>query len=263
MEACRRYDAECRRKRKNLDGCNRLLKTFLTKVHTDSQNLSPTQRKRLDEHTVELLKSLEAVLTQTGSNVSESPRLSRLVNIGGYEEKLQTFDRTPRPPLEMGQLLEKDMLTWLREMYVDMRLPDNVENPLSARTMCYCFQSHLSDAKFYGACVGSFVGAENLKKYFIEGLENTWFKDRIVSALESARNGKLNSPVPFDSRVECSAFQFGNKNVVFNDKHNIGQCYRCKKLFRNVKFNPDRQPGREDEGFPWGNCAEYYALSKL
>ncbi|XP_070536315.1 uncharacterized protein [Ptychodera flava] len=260
-------DQRCRKKTKNLEGCDRLLETYLQMVPVDRQHFTAAQKRSLNNYTVELLKSLKDVLMKTGSTWQDSKRLSRLVRKGSYRRELKTFPCTPRPPflllLEMGKVFEEDILGWLRQIYVGMRLPHDVENPLSARTMCYCFRSHSTEAVFYGACVGSFVGAEKLRKYFIAGLKKGWFTDSIVSALESVRDDVVESRVPFDSEVECSAFQFGNKNKVFDNMYKIGPCYRCKMLFQGVNFTPDRNRSRGDEGFEWGNCAEYYAFSQL
>ncbi|KAM8945678.1 uncharacterized protein RCH25_048993 [Pelodytes ibericus] len=70
-----------------------------------------------------------------------------------------------------------------------------------------------------------------------------------------------NNPIiRFPNQVYCKAYRF---SIEQNGFQNVAPCNKCAKIFPNVKFDPLHVKSEKDAGWPYGNCAETEALSKL
>ncbi|XP_077985220.1 uncharacterized protein LOC144439858 [Glandiceps talaboti] len=224
-----------------------------------------------------LVTSLEKALSFNDLKPNESPELIKLKEDLKKDstEGMEDDQAAARPPFtllfEMGKIVYNRKQTttkeWLSLIYKESRISDDKENPLSARVFCEATGS-LSDNSniFIGANIGAFERSKKYKKlreYYLDGLMRKWYHKKIKEAIADAQDEKrVGSMVSFPVDPTCSSFKFGNRYKIFESAHAIGPCYKCKRIFENVTFLPDRDSANDkDEGYPYGNCAEYYALS--
>ncbi|XP_070563896.1 uncharacterized protein [Ptychodera flava] len=267
------------RKSRNSQGCDKLIGIYETHIVPRMNDIDGERRKELIKHSLELVKTLETVLRCSDASIKETrlQELSDLLRERYYknkEEEMEGVKRsiTPRPPftviLEMGQRTlqgnEQNLQQWLQTVYRESRLQNNKENPLSARVFCRVYRQAGSERKYWGANVGAFRFNKPLVNQYVENLKQAHFHKDVNDALNSVQNDTITQTVDLPERVGCSAFKYGDGNNVFKNFKTVAPCKRCKLMYPGVIFDPDHPSTfRYDKLYPWGRCAEHYAVSKF
>ncbi|XP_070535214.1 uncharacterized protein [Ptychodera flava] len=252
-------------------GCDKFLDvydTFITKEKDNVIVAAAMTDSDLDQKMTYLLMQLILSLKTAIQQLKMSPTTKLQEKEQQYARELRSAEHQGLSPfsvlLEMITLLYKDadaIQNCLRVVYERLTLDDDRSkpNPLVAKTICKV-EMTLSNGltkMFWGASVAR---ERKLRKTYLRNLVNQHFHEWVKGTLEN-ENAFIKFPM---ISVRCVALQFSHGEEIFTDNNmnTIPPCQTCSRLFQGITWGENPRIDHE-RIFPPGNCAEYYAFSKL
>ncbi|XP_065144470.1 uncharacterized protein [Paramisgurnus dabryanus] len=270
-EAKRRLLKELVNNKESLKTCGILLINHVIKEYKKEQNLlKPHVNEIL--HSIFFLGILYHLTPNDFLSVNTAESLNQIFPDPFKKYKSHLPKRTPFSVLLDIMVLKYDteerVMEELCSLLKELKFPQPLYKPgnkmqnfytLESTAICVCFNSHDPSKVYFGASLGCRKKAKSIMIY--SSCINTWHdhvSNVVMAYSHQQQNGddlKLWLPrLNFSQSMKCQAYL---RDWSENKYIEILPCLNCQRMFS--------LPGeeREQEFYPYGNCAETECLSKL